>query len=196
MNESIRTLARATALALMLTALAAGATGAVLAASPHEGTAWHLYTDRDQTRIAGVGTRDWGRGEAMLFLLAGGTCRVDTYDADGAIESIAPPSSCLGNACLPCTWSGDSKGKRVTVKFSTTIANELMVGNLTEIAYEEGADPTGLSFTLTKNKCSGVVKSGRLTIVWDVAGKVTVPAEGLKNRSASHQVRVSGTQVQ
>jgi len=196
MNRPIRSMARAAALALMVTALAAGATGVVLAASPLEGTAWHLYADRDQTRVAGVGSWDWGRGEGMLFLLAGGSCRLDTYGQGGAIESIAPPAGCLGNACLPCSWTGDSKGKRVTIRFSETLARELMIGNLTDIAEDEGADLTGMRFSMTKNRCSGVVKSARMTVIWDVAGKLTVPNEGLKNRSASHQVRASGSRVQ
>jgi hypothetical protein len=129
----------------------------------------------------------------MLFLLAGGSCRLDTYGGDGVIESTTPPSTCLANACLPCTWSGDAKGKRVTVKFSNSLAQEIMVGNLTDIANEEGYS-TDFTFSLTKNKCSGVVKSGRMTVSWDIVGKLTTP--DVKKKTASHQVLASGTQVQ
>jgi hypothetical protein len=193
MNKSIRTAARAAALALMVTALAAGATGAALAASPLEGTAWHLVAQRDQTKVSGVGTWDWGHGEGMLFLLAGGACRLDTYGGGEVIESIAPPATCLADACLPCTWTGDSKGKRITVKFSNGLAQEIMVSNLTDIANEEGYS-SDFTFVLTKNKTSGVVKAGKLTVTWEIAGKLTTP--DVKNKTASHQVLASGTQVQ
>jgi hypothetical protein len=184
---------RAIALILAMIALTAAATGVALAGSPHEATAWHLVAQRDQTKVAGIGSWDWGHGEAMLFLLPGGACRLDTYGGDPVIESITPPASCLANACLPCTWSGDSKGKRVTVKFSNPLAQEIMVGNLTDIANDEGYS-TDFTFSLTKNKCSGVVKSGKLTITWEIAGKLTTP--DVKNKTASHQVLAAGTQVQ
>ena len=196
MNGSIRTAARTAALALVLTALAVGTIGTVLAASPLESTAWHLVVDRDRTTVAGVGTQDWGNAEAMLFLLAGGSCRFDVYDPGQVVESIAPPSSCLANACQPCSWTGDAKGKRLTLRFSDGIARDLIVGNLLDIADEEGVDTTGYSFSLTKNKCPGVVKTGKLTLSWDIGGKVTVPAASLRNKSVSHQIRVSGSQVQ
>ena len=193
MNKSLRKAARAAALVLVLTALAAGTTGPVLAVSPLAGTAWHLIAQRDQTKVSGIGTWDWGRGEGMLFLVAGGACRLDTYGGGEVIESIAPPATCLADACLPCTWTGDSKGKRITVNFSNGLAQEIMVGNLTDIANDEGYS-TDFTFRLTKNRSSGVVKAGKLTVTWEIAGKLTTP--DVKNKTASHQVLASGTQVQ
>lgn len=129
-------------------ALTAAATGVALAGSPLEATAWHLVAQRDQTKVAGIGTWDWRQGEAM---------------------------------------------KRVTVTFSNPLAQEIMVGNLTDIANDEGYS-TDFTFMLTKNKCSGVVKSGKLTITWEIAGKLTTP--DVKKKTASHQVLAAGTQVQ
>jgi len=193
MNKSIRTAARAAALALVVTTLAAWTTGPVLAASPLAGTAWHLVAQRDQTKVAGIGTWDWGHGEGMLFLLADGSCRLDTYGGGQVIESIAPPATCLADECLPCSWTGDSKGKRITVRFSNSLAQEIMVSNLTDIAHDEGYS-TDFTFMLTKNKTSGVVKAGKLTVTWEIAGKLTTP--DVKNKTASHQVLAAGTQVQ
>ncbi|MCU0225962.1 MAG: hypothetical protein MUF27_18280 [Acidobacteria bacterium] len=193
MNGTHRKDGRAATLALTLIALTVAAVGVSLAASPYEGTAWHLVAQRDETKVAGIGSWDWGHGEAMLFLLPGGTCRLDTYGDDGVIESPTPPSTCLADACLPCTWSGDSKGKRVTVKFSDNLAREIMVGNLTDIAIEEGYS-SDFTFSLTKNKCSGVVKSGRMTVTWDIVGKLSTP--DVKKKTASHEVLAFGTQVQ
>lgn len=196
MNRPNRSALRAAAILLLLVALVPASSLTVLAASPHEGTAWRISIEREQTKVSGVGTYDWGQGQGMIFLLAGGTCRFDSYGQDPVIETLTPPPTCLAETCVPCTWSGDAKGKRVSVKFNDAQIQQIMTMILSDLAWEEGIDPTGLTFSLSKNKCSGVVKSGKMTVVWDIAGKASAPAANLKNKSASHQIRASGRLLQ
>lgn len=174
------------ALAFGLTTNAAGA------ASPLEATAWHLTVDRDRLALAGVGRWDRPGAEWMLFLQPAGLCRIDLYDAGTVTETTTPPSPCAARECVPCTWTGDAKGKRVTLAVPLGAASGLLEAALVEKAAAQGVDTAGMVLQVTKNACAGVAAKGRLTVTWSLGGKVTLPALSPKSRAASWQMRASG----
>jgi hypothetical protein len=168
------------------------ATNAAGATSPLEATAWHLTVDRDRLALAGVGRWDRPGAEWMLFLQPAGMCRIDLYDAGTVTETTTPPSPCAARECVPCTWTGDPKGKRVTLAVPLASASGLLEAALVEQAAAQGVDTAGMVLQVTKNACAGVAAKGRLTVTWNVAGKVTLPALSPKSRAASWQMRASG----
>ncbi|MBP7149269.1 MAG: hypothetical protein KBD01_17200 [Acidobacteria bacterium] len=167
---------------------------AATAGTPEDpgGTAW-VFSGTAKWSVKGVAK--WSEsGEAVLYVNAGGSCRLDTYDS-GSGPYPATPGPCQANECVPCTWSQSKK--KLTLAFDRDEVEELVTEGLIHKALEEGLDPTGLSVDLTQVSGSAKfsIAKDSLSAKLQFSGTASAPAEGVNDAKVATSLKGNGSRL-